>query len=80
MQQAIIRLIVLIIVLVNQTLVVFGWNPIPFSEEEVFEGVSSIALVVVSLWTWYKNNDTTKEAEAGTRKMKQLKQAKKNKK
>ena len=63
MQQAIVRLVVLIIFLVNQTLVVLGWNPLPFSEEQIYEGVSSIVLAIVAIWTWYKNNNITKEAQ-----------------
>ena len=63
MKQAIVRLIVLAIVLINQALVVAGWNPLPFSEEQIYEAVSTVATVVIALWAWWKNNSVTKEAQ-----------------
>ena len=60
MKQALIRLVVLVILLINQTLMVLGWSPLPFSEEQIYEGVSSVALVVTAIYTWYKNNNVTK--------------------
>lgn len=67
MKQALIRLAVLAILFVNQALVMFGWSPIPFSEEEVFAGVSAVATALASIWVWYKNNNLTKEAEEAQR-------------
>lgn len=63
MKQAIVRLIVLIIALVNQGLILAGWNPLPFSEEQIYEAVSTVATVVIALWAWWKNNSITKEAQ-----------------
>ncbi|GGN67622.1 MULTISPECIES: phage holin [Oceanobacillus] len=63
MQAAITRLAVLVILLVNQTLITFGWNPLPFSEEQVYEGVSAVATVAVAVWAWWKNNNVTKKAQ-----------------
>lgn len=63
MQQAIVRLAVLIILLINQTLIVMGWSPLPYTEDQIFEAVSSVATVAVAIWTWYKNNNVTKEAQ-----------------
>lgn len=63
MKQAITRLIVLVILLINQSLTMIGWNPLPFSEEQIYEGVSSVILVVVAIWSWWKNNNVTKEAQ-----------------
>lgn len=59
----IVRLVVLIILLANQALVSFGYNPLPFSEEQVYEGVSTIALTASAIYTWYRNNNVTKAAE-----------------
>lgn len=67
MKQALIRLAVLAILFVNQALVMFGWSPMPFSEEEVFAGVSAVATALASIWVWYKNNNLTKEAEEAQR-------------
>ena len=63
MQQAIVRLVVLVILLVNQTLIVMGWSPLPYTEDQIYEAVSSVATVAVAIWTWYKNNNVTKEAQ-----------------
>lgn len=56
------RTIVLIVALVNTLLTAFGKNPLPFSDEEVYAGVSAVITVVVSLVAWWKNNSFTKEA------------------
>lgn len=63
MQQAIIRLLVATIVLLNQVLVAYGWNPIPYSEEEIYSGLSALASAITVLWIWWKNNNVTKEAQ-----------------
>ncbi|HLW62206.1 MAG TPA: phage holin [Flavobacterium sp.] len=73
MKQAITRLVVLVILLINQALTLFGWNPLPFSEEQIYEGVSSVILVVVAIWTWWKNNSVTEEAQMADNYLKQLK-------
>lgn len=59
----IVRLVVLVILLANQALVSFGYNPLPFSEEQIYEGVSTIALTASAIYTWYRNNNVTKEAQ-----------------
>ncbi len=79
MKQALIRLTVLVILLINQTLMVLGWSPLPFSEEQIYEGVSSIALVVTAVYTWYKNNSVTKEAQKADEYLKELKEMKERK-
>ena len=63
MKQAIVRLIVLVILLINQTLITLVWSPLPFSEEQIYEAVSSVVLVVIAVYTWYRNNNVTKEAQ-----------------
>lgn len=76
MQQAIVRLVVLVILLINQALITLGWNPLPFSEEQIYETVSSIATVVVAIWAWWKNNSITKEAQKADEYLKELKKQK----
>lgn len=73
MQQAIVRLAVLVILLINQALILFGWNPLPFSEEQIYEGVSSVATVLVAIWVWWKNNNVTKEAQEAQKYLDELK-------
>lgn len=77
MQNAIIRLIVLAILLINQALVVFGFNPLPYSQEEIYEAVSSVAVVAMSLYTWWTNNSVTKEAQEADEYLNELKVKKK---
>ena len=73
MQQAIVRLVVLAILLINQTLITMGWNPLPWSEDDIYDGVSSVATVIVALWAWWKNNSVTKEAQKADEYLKELK-------
>lgn len=73
MKQAYVRLSVLIILLVNQSLIVMGWDPLPFNEEQIYEGVSSVATVAMAIYTWYKNNNVTKEAERAQEYLDELK-------
>ena len=56
------RTIVLLITLINSILTIFGANPLPFSDEELYEGISAILTVAASLWSWWKNNSFTKAA------------------
>ena len=77
MKQAIVRLVVLVILLINQALIVFGLNPLPFSEEQIYEAVSSVATVVVALWAWWKNNSITKEAQQADEYLQELKERRK---
>lgn len=71
---AITRLVVLVIVLLNQTLLVFGMNPLPFSEEEIYLGVSSVIGFVVVMRSWWKNNPITKEAQEAQKVLQKLKE------
>lgn len=63
MKQAITRLVVLAILLINQALVTFGWDPLPFDEDAIYQGVSSVATVVVALWAWFKDNPVTEQGK-----------------
>lgn len=60
MLNAITRLVVLAVLLINQVLITLGWNPLPFSEDQIFEAVSSVGTVIVAVYTWWKNNSVTK--------------------
>lgn len=76
MQQAIVRLVVLVILLVNQSLIVMGWTPFPFSEEQIYEGLSSVATVIVAIYSWWKNNNITEEAQQAQEYLDELKSRK----
>lgn len=78
MKQAIVRLVVLVILLINQTLVTLGWNPLPFSETQIYEAVSSVATVAMAVWAWWKNNSVTKEAQEADVILRKMKEANRN--
>ncbi|MBQ7095826.1 MAG: phage holin [Clostridia bacterium] len=75
-KMTIIRTFALIIALINQLLTVLGANPLPFSDEELYEGISILVTVGTSLWSWWKNNSFTKEAIEADGYMHKLKGAK----
>ena len=75
---AIIRIITLFVLLVNQILIWLGYNPIPYSDEQIFEGVSWVVMVVVVLWSTWKNNNVTDVALAGQSEIERLKERENN--
>ena len=60
----IIRTVVLAVTLLNSILTACGINPLPFSEEQMYEGLSAAATVIASIWAWWENNSFTKNAIA----------------
>lgn len=58
----IVRTVVLVFALFNQTLTIAGKAPLPFTNEEIAEGFSMIITVCASLWAWWKNNSFTQAA------------------
>lgn len=57
------RLIVPFYALVNAFLLSVGYNPMPFSDEEVTAAVNAVIGAVGTLYVWFKNNNVTKEAQ-----------------
>ena len=60
---AIVRFAVMFILMVNQILISYGWSPLPFEEEQIYEFVNATAMVIVGIWAWWKNNNITKNAQ-----------------
>nr|DAZ26025.1 MAG TPA: holin [Caudoviricetes sp.] len=58
------RTAVLVLALVNQMLTVCGKSPLPWSSDEVANGVSMVLTAAVSIWAWWKNNSFTQAALA----------------
>lgn len=56
------RTVVLIVALLNNILAMAGYNPLPFSDDEVYMGVTAVFTVAASLWAWWKNNSFTEKA------------------
>ena len=63
----------LIFALLNQILTILGYNPLPWSDEQFYEGFTLLLTVGASLWAWWKNNSFTKEAIEADKVMKELK-------
>ena len=57
------RLIVPFYALVNAFLLSVGYNPMPFSDEEVTAAVNTVIGAIGMLHIWWKNNNVTKEAQ-----------------
>lgn len=58
--KAYLRLGVAFIALLNVLLTTFGWQPLPYSEEEVYQGLSIVFVIATTLWTWFKDSPITK--------------------
>lgn len=61
-KETVIRTIVLLVALANQVLTSLGKNPLPFSDETVYEMVSLLVTVGAAMWAWWKNNSFTQHA------------------
>ena len=70
------RTVVLVLALVNQVLVMFGVNPLPFSDEGIYEAVTALLTVGASIWAWWKNNSFTKAAQEADKYLEQLREQK----
>lgn len=74
--QTLIRTICLALALINQVLAIRGNSPLPISDETVELFVSTAATVVLSIWSWWKNNSFTSEAIAADEFLRDLKKVK----
>ena len=70
---AIIRTVVLVVALVNQVLTATGKNPLPFSDDVIYEAVTLAITIGASVWAWWKNNSFTANAIEADRYLKDLK-------
>ena len=57
--QTIIRVIVLLLALINQSLTAMGKSPLPFEDETITELISAIFTIIAAVWAWWKNNSFT---------------------
>lgn len=60
---ALVRLIVPVFGVFNMWLIQKGYNPLPFSEEDVSAFLIGAATVLTTVWAWWKNSNITKEAQ-----------------
>lgn len=67
-----IRTLALLIALVNQALVTFGYSPIPFDSEKVELFVADVLTGVTAVLAWWKNNHITRKARIEKAQLKRL--------
>lgn len=69
-----VRIIGLLVILVNQVSVsIFNFQLVPFGDEEIYEGVSTILTIVISIVTAWKDTPVTAAAQEGHKVTKVLK-------
>ncbi|SDN09606.1 holin, SPP1 family [Psychrobacillus sp. OK028] len=66
----IVRTVILLIAWLNQFLVMKGYSPIEFSNEDVELGVTFGFAFIASIWAWWKNNDVRYKARRNTQYLK----------
>lgn len=69
-----VRIIALFLILVNQiSISLFEFQLLPFSDESIYEGVSTVLTIVVSVLSAWYNNSFTDEAQIADEQLKLLK-------
>lgn len=61
----IVRVAIFLFGLVNLVLTFLGYPILPFTEEQLVEGIAVGFTVITSIWTGWKNNSFTKSALVG---------------
>lgn len=61
-KETLIRTIITAISMLNMILTMTGKNPLPFSEDELYIGLSAVAGFISTVWSWWKNNSFTPAA------------------
>lgn len=56
------RTTVLVVALINQMLVMAGWDTLPFTGEDVQLVISGAFTAVASIVAWWKDNNVTEKA------------------
>lgn len=74
--KAIIRLIVMAVLMVNMGLTVAGKNPIPLDESALTEWLTVAAAGISAVYSWWKNNNVTKQAQQAQAVLNELKAGK----
>ena len=63
--KAYIRLAVAGIAFLNLMLTTsFGWKPLPYTEDQVYNALSILFMVATTLWTWFKDSPVTTYGKA----------------
>ena len=70
------RTICLFVALANQILIKVGKEALPFAENDIYQAVSIIAMIVTSVIAWWHNNSFTNDAIKADKYLHDLKSAK----
>ena len=70
------RTAALALTLLNTILTAAGRNPLPFSDTDVYSGVTTVATIAASVIAWWHNNSFSKEAIQADKYMNGLKSGK----
>lgn len=58
----IVRTVVLFVALINQSLVLSGYSPLPIDDQGIEHFVTGALTFGAAIWSWWKNNNITREA------------------
>ncbi|MGN0078674.1 MAG: phage holin [Coriobacteriales bacterium] len=56
------RTVVLFVALINQIIVIFGGDALPFDDMQVYEAVSTLLTAGAAIVAWWKNNSYSQQA------------------
>lgn len=73
-KETIARTVVLLLALINQILTMFDINPLPFSDELIYELCTLLFTIGATAWAWWKNNSFTNEAIQADEVLRELKE------
>lgn len=74
MKGTIVRTVIFIFALTNQFLTNRGFNPFPFSEEQLYVVLTDFFTLGAGIWVWWKNNSVTPEARKADEYLAKLKE------
>lgn len=72
--ETIARTIVAAVALLNAVMVMIGKTPLDLDENTIYVVCSGVAVIITTIWAWWKNNSFTPEAIAADRMMREMKQ------
>jgi len=69
----IIRTAILAVTWINMILSAKGISPLPFTDDQLGQGVSTGLALAATVWAWWRNNSFTKAAQEGDKVTRALK-------
>ncbi|WP_208585755.1 phage holin [Gracilibacillus suaedae] len=71
-----VRLIAWLVVSVNSSAMIMGYELLPFSNGEIVNGISIVAMLGTEAWNHWKNNSYTKKAKIADNHLEAMKEGK----